>query len=135
MIFNILNPAMAATAILGCNKQFKFLKWLKNTIDGMGRDVPEFAEPLTLTGSIQPVSNKMYEQFGLDLNKNYKIVFSSALIQSIAEKIQPDRIVYDNRTFEIVENKNWYETNGYTKVLMVELKELRAEDESNSTEI
>lgn len=123
MGFNVLNPAMAATAILGCNKSFIFLKYKGTTIDMMGRDVPEFAEPITHTGSIQPVSNKMYEQMGLDLDKNYKTVFCSALMQSIAENIQPDRIIYDGRTFELVENKNWYETNGYTKVLMVELKE------------
>lgn len=130
MTLNLLPIAMRATAILGCNKNFLFYKWIGNTVDSMGRDVPEFAPPIPATGSIQAVSNKMYEQLGLDLNKNYKIVFSPVLIQSIAEKIQPDRILYNGRTYEVVENKDWYETNGYTKVLMVELKELCA-DESN----
>ena len=122
MSFNVLNPAMAATAILGCNKQFLFYKWLGSTVDDMGRDVPNYDEAVTLTGSVQAVPNKMYEQLGLDFNKNYKTVFCSALIQSIAENIQPDRIVYDGRTYDVVENKNWYETNGYTKILVVEVK-------------
>lgn len=134
MTLNLLPIAMQATAILGCNKTFLFYKWINIKVDFMGRDVPEFAPPKSMTGSIQPVSNKMYEQLGLDLNKNYKIVYSPELIQSIAEEIQPDRIVYNNRTFEMVENKNWYETNGYTKVLMVELKELRS-NESGSNPI
>lgn len=125
MTINLLPIAMAATDILGCNKTFTFLKYLENSIDPMGRDVPSFADPITYTGSIQAVSNKMYEQLGLDLNKNYKIVFCPALMQSLAENIQPDRIIYNNRTFELVENKNWYETNGWTKVLMVELKNER----------
>lgn len=130
MTLNLLPIAMRTTAILGCNKNFLFYKWIESTVDLMGRDVPKFAPPILATGSIQAVSNKMYEQLGLDLNKNYKIVFSPTLIQSIAEEIQPDRILYDGRTYEVVENKDWYETNGYTKVLMVELKELRS-DESN----
>jgi len=77
----------------------------------------------------------MREQLGLDLNENYKTVFCPALMQSIAEKLQPDRIAYENRTYEIVENKDWYETNGWTKALIVELKSLRKEDESNTNTV
>ncbi len=133
MTLNLLPIAMRATAILGCNKNFLFYKWIKNTVDAMGRDVPEYAPPVPATGSIQAVSNKMYEQLGLDLDKHYKIVFSPVLIQSIAEKIQPDRILYNGRTYEVAENKNWYETNGYTKVLMAELKELRVNEGNPNT--
>lgn len=133
MTLNLLPIAMNATAILGCNKEFQFYKYLGTVIDDMGRDVPEFAPPIPQTGSVQAVPNKMYEQFGLNLDKNYKIVYSPALIQSIAEEVQPDRIVYQKRTFEVVENKNWYETNGYTKALMVELKELRQNGSDTDT--
>lgn len=133
MTLNLLPIAMNATSILGCNKTFLFYKYIGTIIDDLGRDKPDFAEPVRITGSVQPVSNKMYEQLGLDLDKNYKIIYSSALINSIAEDIQPDRVVYDNRTFEIVENKNWYETNGYTKILMVELKELRQDESATDT--
>lgn len=131
MTLNLLPIAMAATSILGCNKTFQFYKYQGTAVDPMGRDVPQYAAPKPVTGSVQAVSNKMYEQLGLDLEKNYKIIYSPELIQSIAEEIQPDRLVYNNRTFEVVENKNWYETNGYTRVLAVELKELRT-DGSNS---
>lgn len=133
MTLNLLPIAMAATAILGCNKKFQFYKYSKTTVDDMGRDVPEFEAPIPQTGSVQAISNKMYEQMGLNLDNNYIVVYSSALIQSIAEKIQPDRIVYQNRTFEVVEDKNWYTTNGYTKALMVELKELRQNEGTTNT--
>lgn len=134
MTLNLLPIAMAATAVLGCNKTFQYYRYQETIVDDMGRDVPQYADPKPVIGSVQAVSNKIYEQLGLDLNKNYKIIYSPELIQSIAEKIQPDRIVYDNRTFEVVENKNWYETNGYTKILIVELKELR-QNESDSNPI
>lgn len=127
MVLNLLPIAMNATAILGCNKSFLYYEYLGNELKG-GRDIPRFAEPIPMKGSVQAVSNKTYEQLGLDLNKNYKTVFSTALIASMAEEIQPDRIVYENRTYEVVENKNWYETNGYTKILVVELKEFRDND-------
>lgn len=128
MTLNLLPIAMAATAVLGCNKTFQYYRYQETIVDDMGRDVPKYAEPKPVTGSVQAVSNKLYEQLGLNLDKNYKIIYSPELIQSIAEKIQPDRIVYNNRTFEVVEDKDWYETNGYTRILVVELKELRCQN-------
>lgn len=128
MTLNLLPIAMAATAILGCNKSFDFYKFSGSELDEYGRDIPTYAEAVTLTGSIQAVPNKMYEQLGLDLNKNYKTVFCPALMQSIAESLQPDIIVYDGRRYQIVENKNYYETNGWTKALIVELKNERNTD-------
>ena len=116
---------MAATDILGCNQPFQFLKYKGATIDPMGRDVPEFEDAVALTGSLQPVSNKMYEQLGLDLNKNYIVIYCPALMQSVAQKPQPDRIVFQNRTYELVEDKDWYVSNGWTRAIAVELKELR----------
>lgn len=128
MTLNLLPIAMAATAVLGCNKIFQYYRYQETIVDDMGRDVPKYADPKPVTGSVQAVSNKLYEQLGLNLDKNYKIIYSPELIQSIAEKIQPDRIVYNNRTFEVVEDKDWYETNGYTRILVVELKELRCQN-------
>lgn len=128
MTLNLLPIAMAATAILGCNKPFKFYKFLTSSLDDYGRDIPEYSEPVTLTGSIQAVPNKMYEQLGLDLDKNYKTVFCPALMRSLAESLQPDIIEYNGGRYQIVENKNYYETNGWTKALMVELKNERNTD-------
>lgn len=128
MTLNLLPIAMAATAILGCNKPFKFYKFLTSSLDVYGRDIPEYSEPVTLTGSIQAVPNKMYEQLGLDLDKNYKTVFCPELMRSLAESLQPDIIEYNGGRYQIVENKNYYETNGWTKALMVELKNDRNTD-------
>ena len=75
MTLNLLPIAMAATAILGCNKQFTFYKFSGSELDEYGRDIPAYADPIVYTGSIQAVPNKMYEQMGLDLDKNYKTVF------------------------------------------------------------
>ena len=127
MTLNILPAAMAATAILGCNKEFTYLEYTDSTatINDIGIEVPTAPVQTTYTGSVQAVSNKMYEQMGLDLTKNYKVIFCPQLLQSIAEKQIPGRILYDGRTWDIVENQNWWETNGFTKVLICENKSLR----------
>lgn len=135
MTLNILPIAMEATAILGCNKEFTYIEYSEtaSTINDIGVEVPAPALQTTYTGSIQAVSNKMYEQLGLDLSKNYKVVFCPELIQSMAEKTIPGRILYDGRTWDIIENQNWAETNGFTKFIICENKSLRnSEDDSNN---
>ena len=125
MTLNLLPIAMNATSILGCNQQFEFYQFQGSTLDDLGRDIPQYSNPINLIGSIQAVPNKMYEQLGLDLDKNYITVFCPQLIQSLAQNTQPDRIIWNNRTFEAIETKDWTNLNGYTKALFVEIKDER----------
>lgn len=125
MTLNLLPIAMNATSILGCNQQFEFYQFQGSTLDDLGRDIPQYSDPINLKGSIQAVPNKMYEQLGLDLDKNYITVFCPQLIQSLAQNTQPDRIIWNNRTFEAIETKDWTNLNGYTKALFVEIKDER----------
>ena len=125
MTLNLLPIAMNATTILGCNHQFEFYQFQGSTLDDLGRDIPQYSDPINLKGSIQAVPNKMYEQLGLDLDKNYITVFCPQLIQSLAQNTQPDRIIWNNRIFEAIETKDWTNLNGYTKALFVEIKDER----------
>lgn len=125
MTLNLLPIAMNATSILGCNQQFEFYQFQGSTLDDLGRDIPQYSNPINLKGSIQAVPNKMYEQLGLDLEKNYITVFCPQLIQSLAQNSQPDKIIWNNRTFEAIETKDWTNLNGYTKALFVEIKDER----------
>lgn len=134
MTFNILPIAMQATAILGCNKSFTYIEYsdTDTTINEIGVEVPVITRRQTYEGSIQPVSNKMYEQMGLELNKNYRVVYCPALLQSIAEKTVAGRILYDNRTWDIIENQNWWDSNGFTKCIICENKSLRTGNDTSS---
>lgn len=129
MTLNVLNIAMRATAPLGCNRKFQLYKYIGSAVDAMGRDVPQYAEPVEYVGSLQPVQNKLYQQLGLDLAKNYRTLYCSALIEGLAENAQPDRIVYMGKTYETVENQVWFETNGWTKAIVCELKVLRDDNQ------
>lgn len=127
MTLNLLPIAMQATAILGCNKTFTYIEYddSKTEINDIGYEVPAIKFQADYIGSVQAVSNKMYEQMGLDLNKNYKLVYCPELILSLAEKEITGRVIYNDRTWDIIENQNWWETNGFTKFIMVEDKRER----------
>lgn len=135
MTLNLLPIAMQATAILGCNKEFVYITDTGITINEIGNEIPT-QEETTYIGSIQAVSNKLYEQMGLDLSKNYKVVYCPEFLQSIAETHTPGHIRYDGRTWDIIENQNWWETNGFTKCIICENKSLREQttnDGDNNT--
>ena len=137
MILNVLPVAMQATAILGCNKKFIYIEYSETdtTINDIGVEVPVVTLQQEYEGSIQPVSNKMYEQMGLELNKNYRVVYCPALLQSIAEKTVTGQILYADRTWDIIENQNWWDSNGFTKCIICENKSLRNGDKSRKSNI
>ncbi len=128
MTLNLLPIAMQATAILGCNKNFTYIEYSDETetsINELGYEVPIISFQANYTGSVQAVSNKMFEQMGLDLNKNYKLVCCPQLVKSLAEKDVTGQVLYDSKTWDIIENQNWWETNGFTKFIMCEVKRER----------
>ena len=109
MTLNLLPLAMQATGILGCNKSFTYIEYdeTKTEINDIGNEVPAVKLEASYIGSVQAVSNKMYEQLGLDLSKNYKLIYCPELLQSMAEKTITGNILYDGRTWDIIENQNW----------------------------
>ena len=130
MTLNLLPIAMQATAILGCNKKFTYIEYSdsETTINDLGFEIPVMKFQAEYTGSVQAVQNKMYEQMGLDLSKNYKLVYCPQLIKSLSEKDHTGKILYNDSVWEVIENQNWWETNGFTKFIMVEIKRDRLED-------
>lgn len=124
MTLNLLPIAMQATAILGCNKTFTYIENSdsETTINSIGYEVPAVDFQKDYIGSVQAVSNKLYNQLGLDLTKNYKLVYCPELVHSLAEKDHPGKVIYNGLTWDVIENQNWWETNGFTKFIMVEIK-------------
>lgn len=121
MVLNLLPIAMQATNILGCNQPILYYQYDRTVTDSMGRDIPQYLDPIPLQASVQAVDNKTYQELGLDLNKHYKSIWAEHPMFSIAERKQPDKIIYNNMTFILVSNTNWSETNGYTQALMVQV--------------
>lgn len=122
MTLNLLPIAMAVTGILGCNQTFEYYEYSGATINNIGIEVPTQTTPVTYTGSIQAVDNKLYSQLNLDLAKNYKTVYCPELLKSIAETPITGRIKYNGKFYDIISNQNWWETNGYTQCVICEVK-------------
>lgn len=118
---NLLQKALKL--ILG--ESFQYLKFEGKAVNELGISVPTYADPITIIGSVQSPENSLYEQMGLSLEKNYKIFYGSIDIRGNETQPQPDRFIYDGKTFETIKNSNWFNYDGWCGVLAVEVKRSR----------
>ncbi len=109
-------------------ESYEYLKFEGDGVNEFGIKVPTYAQPQTITpdiGIVQSPENSVYEQLGLSLDKNYKIFYGAINIQGNEEQPQPDRFIYQGKTFETVRNTNWFKYDGWCGVLAVEVKRNR----------
>jgi hypothetical protein len=103
-------------------ESFQYLKFLGEQANAMGIKVPTYATPITVFGSVQSPENSLYQQLGLDLDKNYKLFYGSTAIKGNETQPQPDKFIYEGKTFETVRNSDWFTYDGWCGVLAVEIK-------------
>ena len=87
--------------------------------NGTTRDT--YAAPVTINGNPQSVPRTSYKELGLDFNKNYLMVYTSAAINDVGIDKNADRIRYDNKLFIAVGNNDWQPVDGWSGVLLVEV--------------
>lgn len=118
---NLLNKALKLIP----GENYQYLKYLGEQVNAMGIKVPTYATAITVYGSVQSPENSLYEQLGLSLEKNYKIFYGPEAIKGNEAQPQPDKFIYDGKTFETIRNADWFIYDGWCGVLAVELKKDR----------
>lgn len=109
-------------------ESYQYLEYIGETANAMGINVPTYADAVTITpdmGMAQSPENSLYQQLGLSLDKDYKIFYGAVNIQGNEEQPQPDRFIYQGKTYETVRNTNWFNYDGWCGVLAVEVKRKR----------
>lgn len=104
-------------------EKIRLYKGGEMSVDEYGIERPEYAEAEEIKASVQAVNNQMYQTFGLDLQKNYKLVYASVKLAGINSQAVPDRVEYDGKYYDVVRETDWTTYNGWSGVLVVEVKE------------
>lgn len=86
-----------------------------------GIEVPTWAAPVTIGGSIQPVPKDLIQQLGLDWTKNYVNFYASAAMEDVTRDKTGDRLAYAGKTYQILSNNDWFAQDGWKGVLAVEV--------------
>lgn len=88
--------------------------WTRNDLDGAGILQPVYTgAPIEIRGSVQPVPRAMYETLGLDLQKNYFNVFTSATLSDLQRDKAPDMLDWNGRRFIVESNTDWKSQDGW----------------------
>jgi hypothetical protein len=97
-------------------------KFVSRSISDVGIDIPVYDNGTIIKASIQPVSRSVYEQNGLDLQKNYVTIFTSHELIDVQRDHSSDRIIYNGSTFQLLANQgDWFTVDGWNNYLAVRI--------------
>ena len=91
----------------------------KTYTNDLGYTISEYAPRVEIKGSFQPVPRRVYQVWGLDFQKSYATIYTSAEIQDIQPGIDGDLFEYDGRRWQALSENEWSRPDGWTGVLVV----------------
>lgn len=129
---NAFNNLLISAMSLIPPETLTYEKWIGNTINEIGLDIPTYADPVEVQGSIQyHIAERTYTAYGLDLNKNYALVNLPAEVVGGAENPTPDRLTFHGKNWIVVKCNNWYMYDGWVKLIVVWEKQYKYEELAN----
>lgn len=91
------------------------------TVNDIGQQVTTYAAPVIIYGSFQPVPRNLYEQYGLDFQKNYWTFYSLNDVQDIGRDVSNDQISFNDQRFQCESNNDWYSVDRWKGILCCQI--------------
>jgi hypothetical protein len=89
------------------------------TVNSIGEYVNTWDTAVPIVGSLQAVPQHMYEQLGLDWNKEYVTLYTSEPLIEVNRDGTGDRILYRNRHYLCESSTDWIGQDGWNAVIAV----------------
>lgn len=118
MFNNLLNQAFNMIP----PQEFVFYKFSGKSINAMGVMQNTYSMGIMCKGSIQAVDQALYEQLGLDAQKEYRQVWSSQKMIGLDKQATPDRLYFEDAYWNVVRDTPWHAMDGWCNVLVVKDK-------------
>lgn len=100
--------------------EFQIRPWLGETIDDRGIVVQGFGDVVTINGHVQSVNKNVYQQLGLDFQKQYIRVYTdSTPIGELARDRSSDLILFNGKQYRANSETDWMVLDGWQRVLCV----------------
>lgn len=90
-------------------------------VNAIGLYESSYGPRVELMGSIQAVSRRVYQEYGLDLQKNYVTIFVSRDVLDLTRNTSGDRAFWNGKTLQIVSQTDWFNIDGWVSFLAVEV--------------
>jgi hypothetical protein len=96
-----------------------YYKFLSQSVNDIGRDIPVYDTPIDLDGSFQPISQDVYQQNGFDLNKKYFVFYTSNDLNVIDRNTSGDKLIYASNEYQVLDKNDWFSYDGFEGVTCV----------------
>jgi hypothetical protein len=114
---NILDQALTVISA----QTIIYYAFVGNTINSVGQDVTQYAAPVTLLGSFQPVPRSLYQQYGLDFTKDYYTFYTSNDVLDVNRDSSGDQIVFEGQRYQVESNNDWFAIDGWKGCLVIRI--------------
>lgn len=91
--------------------------------NSIGQDITQYGQSVTIYGSWQPVPRSLYEQFGLDFQKDYFRLYTSNNVIDVGRDVSGDQVVFNGERYQCESNTKWFELDGWNGILCVHVGE------------
>lgn len=108
---------MALSAI--ARQKFQYIPYSSRTLQSNGQWLSEYGTPVDMSGSVQPVSRQLYEQMGLDLQKDYINVYVAKNALDVDRDVSGDQLIFNGNYYQVVSKTDWFAMDGWDALLCV----------------
>jgi hypothetical protein len=112
---NLLNMALTVIA----KQALTYYKFAGRSLNSVGQDITTYDPPITIYGSFQPVPRALYQQYGLDLQKEYYVYYTSNNTVDVQRDVSGDQIAFNGRRYQCESNTEWFRLDGWNGILCV----------------
>lgn len=112
---NLLQEALSVIA----PQSISYFKAVGRLTNAIGLDVTEYAAAVEIRGSIQPVPQELFEKKGLDFQKTYFTLYTTADAVGINRDISGDQIVFNGQRMQCLSITPWRALDGWIEILCV----------------
>jgi hypothetical protein len=112
---NLLNMALTVIA----KQAIRYYHALGRTQNSIGQDITQYAPVKIIYGSWQPVPRHLYEQFGLDFQKDYFVLYTSNNVIDVQRDVSGDQVSFNGQRYQCESNTEWFQLDGWNGILCV----------------
>lgn len=116
---NILNTALSVIA----KQTVTLYKFVSRETNEIGLDVATYARPVSIQGSFQVVPRRLYQQYGLDLNRNYATFYASTNMLDVTRDVSGDYLIFNGKKWQCDSSNDWFAVDGWVGMLVIEIKD------------
>ena len=114
---NLLNTALRVIA----KQQFSYYAYISRALGATGLWTASYAAPITISGSVQPVPRTLYENMGLNFQRNYMNFYTPNNIFDVDRDVAGDQFIFQGNSYQAISKTAWFGVDGWVAVLAVQI--------------